>query len=295
MKKISILLAGLFLSVSAVSTAQEQAKKNYLPEEGDWALGFDVVPALDWFGNAFNHSENNKFGEIGNKSFTFDGLGNQPQVSILGKYMFTEKIAFFANIGLNINSKTEKSYVQDDYIPVSDNPLSEKDLIDKCTSKNSGASIILGAEYRKGSKRVQGIFGAGLLFAFSNQDVKYNWGNKISEVNQQPTVADKFSGNAWDSNGYRVLGVYNDGSNYAFGAVLHAGVEGFVAPKIAIGAQVCLSVYEVFGAQQYRVTEGFNQNLGVVEERTDLVSPGDRTFHLGTENIGARLYMAFYF
>lgn len=293
MKKINILLAGLFLSVSAVSTAQEQAKKNYLPEEGDWALGFDVVPALNWIGNAFNHSEGNSFGKVSGTPYSYDGLVS-PEVSIMGKYMFTNEIAFFANIGLDINTKVKKAYVTDDFIPVSDNPLSENKLIDKRTTKDSGASITLGAEYRKGSKRVQGVFGGGLLFAFSNKDVKYAWANKITEVNQVPSMSSDL--NAPDPvNGYRTLREYNDNTSYCVGAVFHAGVEGFVAPKIAIGAQVCLSVYEVFGAQQYRVTEGFNQNLGVVEERTDLVSPGDRTFHLGTENIGARLYMAFYF
>ena len=41
--------------------------------------------------------------------------------------------------------------------------------------------------------------------------------------------------------------------------------------------------------------EGYNTTLGKIEERTDLSSPGDRGFHIGTESLGGALNMTFYF
>ena len=51
----------------------------------------------------------------------------------------------------------------------------------------------------------------------------------------------------------------------------------------------------MFGSQSYQKTEGYNTTLGKIEERTDLSSPGDRGFHIGTESPGGALNMTFYF
>lgn len=295
MKKIlSIIMIGL-LPLMGVS-AQEKAQKNYLPEEGDWALGIDVVPLLKYVGNAFNGNTSNELNGLSGTPFTkgtiFDDKTLMPDVSIMGKYLLTDEWALRANVGIMIRSKYERNYVRDDKAAAL-NPLSNDKVIDKAHYMKNGMSIMLGAEYRKGSKRVQGVFGAGLLFAFMNNKDTYTYGNEMTSINQDPT--DLSPANDLIPAGYRVLTNNNDGSNFYTGITGSAGVEWFVAPKISLGAEVNLSIYYLFGNQRYVESEGYNALYQRVEKRTDLVSPGDRGFYLGTESLGGSLNMTFYF
>lgn len=282
--------------------AQEPAKaqKVYLPEAGDIAIGIDVTPVLDFIGNAFNgwgHSKDTKntiasFG--GTPLLELEGL-DMPTVSILGKYMLTDAIALRGNIGLMVNSDRTKEYVTDDLAALQD-PLSSEKLVDERHIRSTGACFSLGGEYRRGSRRVQGIFGASLLFAFQNKDISYTWANDVTEINQFPSYADFGSDESLvDRQGYRLLKKYNEGTSYYFGLVAHVGIECFIFPKVSIGGEVSLSAYETFGAKSFVKKEGFNPALNRVEKQTVLLSPGNRDFHLGTENLGAKLFMMFYF
>ena len=68
-KLISIITIICLLPLMGVS-AQEKAEKQYLPEEGDWAIGIDVVPLLKYVGNAFNGSQENEIESLGGSPFT---------------------------------------------------------------------------------------------------------------------------------------------------------------------------------------------------------------------------------
>ena len=63
--------------------------------------------------------------------------------------------------------ETHKRYVRDDQAAVL-NPLGEEKVEDRIRNNKSGVSVMLGVEYRKGERRVQGVFGAGVLFSFMN-------------------------------------------------------------------------------------------------------------------------------
>lgn len=286
MKKIlSIITICLLPFVGA--NAQEEAGKQYLPEAGDWAIGVDVVPLLKCIGDGHG---NENFG--GGAPFTRDNSNFvSPDVSILAKYMMTDNVALRANLGFMFGSDKSRRYVQDDRALL-DNPLSEDKVVDACRTSSNGMSLNLGMEYRKGSRRVQGVFGAGVLFAFQTQKNTYQWGNEMTIANQQPSVAPDFSG--CYANGYRTLEEKNNGIFYT-GLTGSIGVEWFVAPKISLGAEVNVTAYYMFGSQSYKKSEGYNTSLGKIEERTDLNSPGDRGFHIGTESLGGALNMTFYF
>ncbi|OUO02037.1 outer membrane beta-barrel protein [Bacteroides clarus] len=288
MKKIlSVFIICLLPLMGA--NAQEKAAKQYLPKAGDWAIGVNVIPLLKHIGG----NNNDTFG--GGSSFTKDNSDFNliPDVSILAKYMLTDNIALRANVGFMFGADKHRGYVQDDKALL-DNPLSEDKIIDACRVSNNGMSLNLGMEYRKGSKRVQGVFGAGVLFAFQTQKYTYEWANEMTTVNQQPSISPEFSGNGIYSNGYRPLETKDNGTFYT-GLTGSVGVEWFVAPKISLGAEVNVTAYYMFGSQSYQKTEGYNTTLGKIEERTDLSSPGDRGFHIGTESLGGALNMTFYF
>ncbi|MDE6452098.1 MAG: hypothetical protein K2L23_07425, partial [Odoribacter sp.] len=276
----------------------EKTRKQYLPEKGDWGIGIDVVPLLKYIGPAFHDASGNPsdLHGIGGTPFTkgsqFEKTNKtlMPDVSIMGKYFLSHKLALRANIGLKVGTETNRYYSDDDKAAMLD-PLNEDKVINKVRNRKSGVSIMLGGEYRKGTRRVQGVFGAGILFACMNDKVKYDYGNGLTDINQHPT------GSKWsDSNSaYRVLSEYNTGANFYTGITGSAGVEWFMAPKISLGAEVNLSLYYLCGKKTYIESEGYNKTLQRVEKRTDLISPGNRGFYMATESLGGSLNLNFYF
>lgn len=296
MKKLIVIILSACL-FPAMLWAEEKQQKQYLPEEGDWALGIDVVPILKYIGNAFNGTDgSNGLDHVGGTPFTSGHFGNQglmPTVSIMGKYMLTDEWAVRANVGLMISSANDKAYSPDDKALLT-NPFSEAKVVDGARYDRNGMSMLLGAEYRKGARRIQGVFGAGLLFAFQNSKETYSWGNALTEINQSPT-SHAFANMPTPPTGYRALKQNGAGSDFYLGLTGSAGIEWFVAPKIALGAEVNLSLYYIFGTQTYVESEGYNATLGKVETRTDLYAPGSNGIYFGTESLGGSLYMTFYF
>ena len=287
MKKfISFIAIGLipFMGINA----QNESGKNYLPEEGDIAIGVNVKPVFKYVGNIFNGNTNNEMDYLGGEPVTTSEFKNSilPDVSIMGKYMLSDSWGVRANVGLMFGTDKEKRYVQDDKALLL-NPFDETKLIDQRNITKNGLSLMLGAEYRTGSDRIQGVFGAGVLLGVISQKTTYHYANAVTSVNQQPS-------SAWPSGAYRPLKVKADNGVF-YGITGSAGVEWFVAPKVSLGAEVNLSLYGINSGQQYTESEGYNSSITQVEIRTDLTSPGDGKVRFGTENLGGSLYMAFYF
>ena len=224
MKKLIVIILSACL-FPAMLWAEEKQQKQYLPEEGDWALGIDVVPILKYIGNAFNGTDgSNGLDHVGGTPFTSGHFGNQglmPTVSIMGKYMLTDEWAVRANVGLMISSANDKAYSPDDKALLT-NPFSEAKVIDGARYDRNGMSMLLGAEYRKGARRIQGVFGAGLLFAFQNSKETYSWGNALTEINQSPT-SHAFANMPTLPTGYRALKQNGAGSDFYLGLTGSAG------------------------------------------------------------------------
>lgn len=294
-KYIASLAIAAVAAAGTMVSAQEApscaAKKQYLPEAGDWALGVDVVPLVKAIGGAFNSDEQVP---VGGNPFTYDTQFPSPTVSVMGKYMLTDKWGIRVNLGVLVKAKNHRLYTADDlgnYL----HPDSYAKVVDNEKTTRSGGSLMAGAEYRLGKRRVQGVFGFGVLFGFSTNKTSYSYGNEITEFNRTPSTALSPATFSDVPAGYRLTEAYTDGPNFAVGAYASAGVEWFVAPKIALGADVNLNIYGIIASQGYVKSEGYNEAYRRVEERTDLVTPGDRSFNLGTDNVGGSLYMTFYF
>ena len=299
MKKIiSIIMIAALLPFAGAS-AQEQEEKQYLPEAGDWALGIDVVPVLRYIGNAFNGNTNNQYiDNLGGEPFVnqnkrFNSRQLMPDVSIQGKYMITDEWGVRANVGLMFRSIYDNRYATDDKAAAL-NPLSNDKVVDKARYRKNGMSIMAGGEYRKGTKRVQGVFGMGVLFAFQNDNTTYTYGNEMTDINQQPTTAFQTS-DVYDNNNYRLTKTNGEGSDFYVGITGSAGIEWFVAPKISIGGEVNISAVWNWTKATYYTAEGFNTLSGAVEEWTELEKPSSHGFSVGTGNIGSNLSVTFYF
>ena len=296
MKRFFIIIAACLFTVGITNAQTVEGKpKSYLPEKGEWAIGIDLKPVLNYVGNIFNGNTYNTINYLGGEAVSnnLDGWNNNiaPSASIMGKYMLNDKFAIRANVGLLLKSNSNNIYVQDDKNAVLD-PLNETKLIDNQKMQKNGMSLMLGAEYRKGSKRVQGVFGFGALIGFQNTITDFNYANQITSINQTPST--NLDAPSAAIGGYRVTKV-KGASDVFYGAPGSAGIEWFVAPKISLGAEVNLCIYGISSGQQYQESEGWNTSTQIVETRYDLSSPGNTAFRFGTENIGGSLYMSFYF
>ena len=165
-----ILIACLCSAAVTVSAKDGKEKKDvseYLPEAGDFAISVSANPFINFIGNMFNNSTVNGINSFGGDPYN-DGYFNQPAVSVSGKYMFTDELGLRVNLGWIYDSNTDNAYV-DDEADLAVNPLSQKQLIDSYKHSESGGSFSAAMEYRVGKRRVQGVFSAGLLYAFSVQ------------------------------------------------------------------------------------------------------------------------------
>lgn len=295
MKKILSVILATMLIVPAFAKEEEKTEQKasrdystWLPAAGDWSLGFSLDPIASFIGNMFNGNTDNYLRDLAGESMVNN------MFSIMGGYMITDQLGVRANIGLNISRMHDHAYVVDDLAKMAD-PLSRSKVEDIVNSASTSGSIALGADYRVGKRSVQGVFGGGLVYAFSAFNTTYKYGNAITEANQRPTIDGSYD--VYDS--YmpyaRPLKNFNYSGMHTFGAYASVGVEWFVAPKISLGANVNLYLLYQWTPNRYVTYEGWNNLTLQKETVTDLKYPVSSGFHFGTDNIGANLLMSFYF
>lgn len=303
MKKYLALSLACVLSLSAFAQeeiaagARETKKsKEYLPAAGDVTLGLNLLPFLNYFGNMLNGNTDNglSLDQIGgNAVFPINPGMNASSFSIFGKYFLTDRTAVRVNLGVGVNTKTHKYYV-DDQSAMAIDPLAVDQVVDHKKINQSGFSLALGYEWRRGYRRLQGFWGGQLLLGYTVDKNSYSYGNAITEANQNPQTSltdapiKNIGGNS------RLLSA-NNGSTFTGGIGGFTGVEYYIAPKIAIGCEVSLNMLWRKTGKSSEITERFNDSFNRVDENTRFISPGQSGFHFGTENIGTSLYVAFSF
>lgn len=148
MKKI--LLSALAVFAFSFANAQEQEivsskGENYLPQQGDWSIGFSANSALSFVGNAFNGSTGN--------SVAFDKNG---ATKLPG---FDKSVSF---VGRNFTSDT----TADRYTANLLFSLEKQKDVDATNA--FGLLVGYGKEWRKGSTRLQGFYGVDGLIGFGS-------------------------------------------------------------------------------------------------------------------------------
>lgn len=298
---LSLLVAtAAFADGADKPTPEEKAKKDYsswLPVQGDMSIGFSLDPIATFAGNLFNGNLDNTLDDLAGEPLLYQQLPTST-VSIMGTYMLTDNFGVRANLGFGYSMKQNNYFVQDDEALLL-NDLSNAKVLDQEKSKVLSGSFAVGVEYRLGKRLpVQGVFGAGLSYACGVSSATYAYGNAITELNQNPSINSNMPAKE-TVNGYlpnaRLLSVQSDDMIHMAGLYGSVGVEWFVCPKIALGANVNLGVYYEINPSQTYLYEGWNTITEQVTQHTELVKPASHGFHFGTDNIGANLYVAFYF
>jgi hypothetical protein len=222
MKK-SVLTVALLLGTTA-TFAQE---KNYLPEKGDWAIGIDANPFLEYFGNF-----------IGG-----DGLNTAPDwdfqsvnQTITGKYFVSENMAYRGALRISFGSDKGSNMIEKDGSTAPTYPTLPVMVEDSYKRGGSAIGLSGGLEMRKGSGRLIGFYGGELGLNFSSNKATYTYGNAMTTSGANTSnfntnlTSDTYGNNA------RIT-EKKSGMTSVIGLRGFIGAEYFVLPKLSIGGE----------------------------------------------------------
>jgi len=271
----------LISSLSAQNSTEQEPLKSkkgltILPEQGDWALGVNAVPFLNYLGNTMNGSENNGTG--------FSFLNNDQ--TIFGKYFLSDDMAVRAALRIGFSSVVTNNFV------LANGATSAEDQVEDTRTQNTGNYVIsAGIEKRKGKTRIQGYYGAEALIGISTEKTEYEYGNAFSSTNQQVFYTDNFDQGTSTLGSQRFL-LDDPASTFTIGARGFIGIEYFIAPKLSLGGEFGWGpTFQVQGegsAEQEFTSQG---------EVTELETPiaGSRSFIMDTDNMQGSIKVMFHF
>ncbi|NDV46008.1 hypothetical protein D0T49_03005 [Paludibacter sp. 221] len=299
MKKI-IISAILCLLLVVPTIAQDaEGKKDptvnkrgiaLLPQAGDFAIGVDATPFLNYLGNFLN------FG--GNEAPAFNGVNN----TVYMKYFLEDNAAIRAKINLNFTQDKFKQTLQDDAALLADPTNVDATTVDTWIAKNNGIRLNLGYELRRGKGRVQGFYGAEVLLGYGRTKNEYVYGNAMTVDNQSPTSFDftltpptpptpPVTPSAMSKRTVNSKG----GAEFTAGLGAFVGVEYFFAPQISIGGELGLGFNYLIKGQSEITTEQF---LGddILEKTKRKRSYEDDAFSTGFQTVPTgKIFLMFHF
>ena len=266
-KQITTVAMALALGLFTVNAQDLTSKKGepILPEEGDWGIGVDATPFLNYAGNFFGKTNNNN-------APTFDFLTSNQ--TIVGKYFKDATTAYRAAIRLGFGSNSTTALVQQD--GQSDPNVTVED---KRTVSGNGFGLSGGIEFRKGKTRLQGYYGGELGIFFGGGKEKYTYGNAFSSTNTSPTTTN-FGSNII---GPARVTETKFGSTFQFGLRGFIGAEYFVLPKMSIGGEFGWGLSFTSVGQGQVTTESWDFSNNSVKTTTTKTGKSS-SFGLDTDN-----------
>ena len=274
---IAAFCAAVFATGAMAQEAETTDTGNeILPASGEFGLGFNVVPLVSYLGANTNFSQGNYV------------LGNN---AIFGKYMLTGSTAVRAHVGVTSTYSSTSNYVFDDTQNSPDSLVT-----DVLNQRNHRYTFGAGYEVRKGKGRIQGIFGADVMFSWQRNQSNYEYGNDFSIGNQAPTTTNNFFAGTASPQGERIVS-NEGGSTFGAGVRPFVGIEYYFAPRISIGAEFGFNVMYQRQSEARSITEYFDPNegtTGAVLEDTEF-NAGGNSVNLNTSNFNGAVVLMFYF
>lgn len=283
MKK-SIALVALAFGVTGAFAQDLTSKKGepFLPEAGDYMIGVDANPFLNYVGNFFG-------GRVGtnNQAPTWNYL-NAANSIVSGKYFKDATTAYRVGIRLGYDSKTTKNYLSDVTETGVTYPSLPTQKEDKLAHKSSTIGLTVGIEKRKGKTRLQGFYGADLMVWGSSVKDKYTYGQAVDGTTAGLTSVVSAGAGANTSDFSGINGVTNAGADanigvalqtsgritskkvgggFGFGVRAFIGAEYFVAPKISIGGEFGWGIGYMTGGKTVTSVESIG---GTTPTKTDV-------------------------
>ncbi|MDR1417229.1 MAG: outer membrane beta-barrel protein [Prevotellaceae bacterium] len=273
------IIASFFLCMGmlAVATAQESqpAEPKYLPEAGDFALGIDAAPFLEYVGGFFSQN--------GAKAPTF-GLQGQ---GIYAKYFLESDRAIRAKLRLDIYSESYKKDIQNDEAVSANPPTPDATTIDTRKQGVTSVDLSVGYEFRRGRSRVQRFYGGELGLGLGKNSSTYEYGNPMTVANPSPSTA-------FSNPSSRPL-EEKGGLNFTFRLGGFVGVEYFIANKLSLGGEFTLGLKASIQGQDeatvQRVEAGEVREFATRSRNANDVSS---SFGVRTE-AGGSIFLIFHF
>ena len=138
-KSLMLVLTMVFAFnfASAQNTCCTKNGTNVLPEAGEFSIGIDAVPVLNYFGNFFNNSGNTA------------SVGFQQAGVITGSYMKTANTSYRGKLAINYATST----------------------VDSTDTQSAGVNVGAGILKYRGKTRLQGYYGAEVGLGFGSGKV----------------------------------------------------------------------------------------------------------------------------
>jgi hypothetical protein len=247
MKKSTLLIAALAFGATAAFAQDLTSKKgeNFLPESGDWSIGIDATPVLNYVGNFIG-------GNGANTAPTWNFLNaNQ---TIIGKMYTSETSAYRAILRLGMTSNSQTAMIAD---ATQTTPPTYPNLPTMKEDKFKAGSHFIGLggglEWRRGKTRLQGMYGVGGMLWIAGSSQKYEYGNALSTgatpvgVGSSTNFGSNITTDTY-GNAARVT-EWKSGMTFGIGVRGFVGVEYFIVPKISIGGEFGWGIgYSMVGA-----------------------------------------------
>jgi hypothetical protein len=263
MKKTTLLLASaLFAGSTFAQDLTSKKGETILPEAGDWAISFDAVPFLNYFGQMFSNA---------GASSPSAGYTNGYPWAIKGKMFKDEKTAYRAGIRLGFGNQTWRNDVG---VPLASTatpavyPNVDPTTEDTYKASYNGIVLTGGLEMRRGKTRLQGYYGGELLIGFGGSKDTWTYGNALTAgAAPDPNVMVGTADTDWGSMGFTsnyttdptgtgARLTESKSSSMMIGLRGFIGVEYFIFAKISVGAEYGWG----FGMTSTKTTQAMESN-----------------------------------
>jgi len=283
---LSVIIAFGQQPTATDQKAEKTSTDEILPVKGDIGLTIGAGTTLNYLGNFFGKTAAN-----GNAAMFNYAVQGYPTAVIAGKYFLSDDKAIRAGICI-YKASTNKNYqIHDDT-----NLDPDAYVFDNQKFSNSGYTVSLGLEKRRGTKRLQGIFAAEVFMGnLGGNKFDYEYGNLFSKVNPAPTTTNfgQATGSPVPAWGYRLVSEKTS-SVFTTGARLDIGIEYFFATKMSIGGEFNWGFQYQSTSKETSTWEYYNTVLDEIGSET-IESKNNKAFNLGPSNLGGNLSLNFYF
>jgi len=218
-----------FLAVALIlgTTTTFAQDKQYLPESGDWAIGVDATPFLNYFGNFIG-------GNGLNTAPTFDFPSWNQTIS--GKYFASEDMAYRAALRIGFGSDKGSASIGQDGAAAPTYPALPTTVEDSYKAGGSVIGLSGGLEMRKGSGLLIGFYGGELGMTFASGKETYTYGNALTTT--CAGTSDFGSNLTVDTYGNPArITESKSGMTTVIGLRGFIGAEYFVLPKLSLGGE----------------------------------------------------------
>jgi hypothetical protein len=277
MKKI--LLTVSLLSVAAFVVAQDtpmMSKKGtpILPEAGDWSIGVDAVPFIDW---AFDKTR-----IMSNQTTTGSSGAISPQsnMTLVGLYVKDAETAYRVMFRLGFGSTSMDAFsVQTGTIT---NPPAM--VTDTWETSDMGITIGGGIQKSRGKGRLHGIYGAQAMIGLTSSSHTFSYGNPLVATTAGIPASTDFGTSANNIQGSVRITENSDGSTFAIGLGGFIGVEYFFAPKMSFSAEYGWGL-NLNSTGEGEITAETSDGIAIQSSTTK--TGGDSSFSLDVMNINS--------